>query len=68
MIKIYTYPEFKFIKELQGHSDAIWKLVRVNKSLIASSSDDKTIKLWDIESDILIHSFEGHIGNLIILI
>jgi WD40 repeat protein len=36
----------------------------ISHKYIVSSSDDKTIKLWDIKSAKLIKTFKGHTDNI----
>ena len=35
-------------KVLKGHANAITKLVKLDEENIASASDDKTVKIWNI--------------------
>jgi WD40 repeat protein len=51
---IYIVKDFKIENELEGHEDRVSCICKYNKynmneNFIASASDDKTIRLWDIE-------------------
>lgn len=48
-VKVWDMETFQLLNEMKGHTDNVIKLVKVNDSLILSSSKDKTIILWDIE-------------------
>ena len=43
-----------------AHQDCILKLVPLSKEYVCSCSDDKTIKIWDIQNKILISTFAEH--------
>jgi WD40 repeat protein len=46
---------------LEGHTGAIKSIAfSPDGKLIASGSDDKTIKLWDVTTGKQLHSLEGH--------
>lgn len=42
---------------LQGLSDVCWNR---EGTLLATASDDRTLRLWDAEAGRCLHSFEGH--------
>ena len=47
-------------KTLEGHSDWVRFLVKINGNTIASASLDKTIKIWDIINGNCLKTLEGH--------
>ena len=48
------------IRTLTGHARYILSLVYLPDGLLASGSDDKTIKIWNIETGMCIKTLEGH--------
>eukprot|EP00494_Astrolonche_serrata_P028143 UN28408 len=46
----------KVIKMLYVHAQYI-------KSYMATGSHDNTIKLWDLEEGVCVHTFEGKVGH-----
>jgi WD40 repeat protein len=50
------------LKIINAHSDYIRSLVKLSKNKIISCSDDKTIKVWDIDSGISLNTLEGHVN------
>ena len=62
-IKIWS--NYKNIGELKGHTDSIRSLCKISDNLFASSSFDKTIKIWDINNMRMIQNLEGHQDNVI---
>ena len=46
-----------------NHTGSIRKLIAIDDERIASASEDKTIKLWDVKTGNLIFTFEGHTGK-----
>jgi platelet-activating factor acetylhydrolase IB subunit alpha len=58
-------PKEPYKLELKGHRDSITCLAfHPIHSLIASSSDDSSIKIWDYESGHLEKSLRGHTNNV----
>ena len=47
-------------KTLEGHSDRVNFLVKINGNTIASASFDKTIKIWDIITGKCLKTLKGH--------
>lgn len=60
-IYIWNFLEHKQFHTFEkAHQKCILKLVPLSKEYVCSCSDDKTIKIWDIQNKILISTFEGH--------
>ena len=49
-IQIWNYEIGREIIELGGHSGGVYTLQLLTKNRIASGSEDKTIKIWDIDT------------------
>jgi WD40 repeat protein len=43
-----------------GHKNGIFSICKIDEKTIASSSCDKTIRLWNVEEKKCIHIFTGH--------
>jgi WD40 repeat protein len=56
-------------KKLHGHTDWVWSLAVLNDGRLVSGSEDKTIRLWDLEmtSSIVFTGHEGGVVSLTIL-
>ena len=49
------------IKTISGHNNTIWSVaINPQKNLIASASEDKTIKLWNLQTGELVRTLTGH--------
>ena len=51
-IKVFDYPSFKECKVLKGHTNAIGRIIKLDKNRILSASLDKTVKMWNSENGI----------------
>lgn len=49
---------------LKGHNGTVSFLLRLNDDLLASSSFDLTVKIWDVKRGILLKSLEGHLDPI----
>jgi WD40 repeat protein len=52
----------KFI--LRGHTNNVFGLKLVSSDMLASGSEDKTVKLWNITDGTLIRTFSNHTGAI----
>lgn len=50
---------------LKGHSDWVnCTRLDIPSRTVMSASDDTTIKMWDLDSQTVIRTFEGHVGHV----
>jgi len=49
-----------FIKELKGHTNYVYSLIKINEATIVSGSYDKSIKVWNIDSGECLKTLLGH--------
>jgi len=53
------------LRTLKGHSDNVWSVVfSPDGKLLASASEDETVKLWDVQSGMELRTFKGHSGDV----
>ncbi|MBO9201909.1 MULTISPECIES: 2OG-Fe(II) oxygenase [Niastella] len=45
------------LQTLNGHTNWIWQVIKLDKKTIASASEDHTIKIWNIETGQLLTTF-----------
>ncbi|RJE24586.1 WD domain, G-beta repeat protein [Aspergillus sclerotialis] len=54
------------LQALEGHSGSVWSVAfSPDGRLLASSSDDKTVRLWDIVTGTLQQTLEGHSDSVL---
>jgi COMPASS component SWD3 len=66
-IKVWSYPDGKLLHEISGHSAPISKVIIVaepttNRQLIISTSDDRTIRIWDLSTYRAVGTLDGITG------
>lgn len=66
-IKVWSYPKGKLLHEISGHSAPISKVIIVaepttNRQLIISTSDDRTIRIWDLSTHRSVGTLDGITG------
>jgi WD40 repeat protein len=60
-INIYSLDKGSLIASLQGHTGAVWNLLLlIQNNLMASASNDGTIRLWNLTSNTNKFIFRGH--------
>ncbi|RNA02788.1 serine threonine kinase [Brachionus plicatilis] len=52
------------IKTLTGHTDSVLCLLTIDQNTIASGSEDKTIKIWNIKNSYCIKTLTGHTDSV----
>lgn len=57
-----TSPGGPLIRTLEGHTDGVSAVVRVDGHRVLSGSRDATLRLWDVETGETVRRFEGHLG------
>jgi WD40 repeat protein len=48
----------EILQQFQAHDNWVWKVVQLSKIHIASCSEDGSIKIWNVETNELIQSFQ----------
>ena len=57
--------EFALLRTLKGHSGAIWSVaISPNGQLLASGSQDTTLKIWNLHTGELLHNLKGYSGTV----
>ena len=59
-IKVFDYPSFKENLILSGHTGPVITIMKVDRNRILSVSHDATVRLWNIENGVCLHTFNGH--------
>ena len=53
-------PNWKFVKELKGHNDAVISVCFNKRNLLATGSWDSTIRVWNTDTWDLVKVLSGH--------
>ena len=67
-IKVWDLETNRCKQTLIGHREAVYTIIKINKSIIASGSRDYTIKIWDFINGDCIKTISGHTETIICLI
>jgi WD40 repeat protein len=59
-IIIFDFKEKKISTSLHGHSSRVTSVIFVNNSTIVSSSEDKSIFIWDLNSKSITSQHQKH--------
>lgn len=54
----------KILKTFRGHTNWVWQVIKLDDKIIASGSEDNSIKIWNIETGTLLDTF--HENNPVI--
>jgi WD40 repeat protein len=52
------------LQQFIGHEEDVRKLVALNGARLATSSDDTTVRVWDIKSGKCVCKYEGHLKEI----
>ena len=48
------------IATLQGHEGTVWSVAALEGGLLASGSEDNTVKVWEVASGRCVATLQGH--------
>lgn len=65
MIRTYKIKGFELVNTLKGHTDNITKIIKLSSDLIATSSYDERLKIWNFKENIMVKSLSGQGGKMI---
>ncbi|ETO04357.1 WD-40 repeat protein [Reticulomyxa filosa] len=61
----------KLVKTFTGHINTVWSIDYItfdNDQLICSGSNDKTVRVWDVDKNKQIQSFNGHLSPVYFIV
>jgi WD40 repeat protein len=61
---IYNIKNGSVVSSLRGHSGAIHDLILIRNSFLASSGQDNTIGIWDLNTNKMKFQLKGHIASV----
>ena len=60
-IRLYHFPTGRLVGLLKGHGNVVNSLAfSPDSRFLASGSDDKTVRVWDVSGKRAVHTLEGH--------
>jgi WD40 repeat protein len=59
-IEIYNINDGSLVSSLKGHGSYVWDLVQMSDKILASSSGDKTVRIWDLSKNTCNFILTGH--------
>ncbi|KAJ3199437.1 SCF ubiquitin ligase complex subunit cdc4, partial [Dinochytrium kinnereticum] len=62
-IHIYDVTTGRILRKLEGHEGGVWALQYWNTTLI-SGSTDRTVRVWNMNTGVCTHVFEGHTSTV----
>ncbi len=63
-INIYSINDGNLVSSLKGHSSVVYDLVQLSDELLASSSWDHTVRIWDLTTNRFKFVLTGHIDSV----
>jgi len=67
-IHIWDIQNGSLVRNLTGHSDYVYHMIKIQKGLLLSASADKTIKVWNMTEWSLVNTIEGHLDSVNFLV
>jgi WD40 repeat protein len=64
-INIYNMNDGNLVSSLKGHSSHVYDLVQISADLLASSSNDKTVRIWDLTTNTCKFNLTGHTDGVL---
>jgi WD40 repeat protein len=59
-INIYNINDGNLVSSLKGHTSIVFGLVQISADLLASSSDDRTVRIWNLTTNTSKFILTGH--------
>jgi WD40 repeat protein len=63
MVKVWDIKMQNSCLSTAGHNKCVWSVINVNEETFASSSSDKSIKIWDNQLQ-CVQTLNGHSDNV----
>ena len=59
-LQIYNINDGALVSSLQGHTSWVYDLVQLSSDLLASASQDKTVRIWNLTTNSSKFTLQGH--------